>query len=161
MMVCPNCGRNVTDDSMQFCPACGFSFNQQPNQTYAQYQHGPQPYGYPAPPRKSVAIAVLLSLFIPGLGQLYVKKVKRGVSLIVTFIVLYAISSVITSEIAKNIDFTDRASVNNVITNPAFVVISLVTFGFWLFGMYDAYRMARKYDEAANHNDLARFQKEF
>ena len=161
MMVCPNCGRTVTDDSMQFCPACGFSFNQPPNQTYAQNQYGPQPYGYPAPPRKSPAIAVLLSLFIPGLGQLYVSKVKRGVSLIVTFIVLSVVSSVITSVIAKTIDLSDRASVNNVITNPAFIIISLVSVGFWLFGMYDAYRMAKKYNEAAIHTDLARFQKEF
>jgi hypothetical protein len=27
--------------------------------------------------------------------------------------------------------------------------------------MYDAYRMAKKYNQAAAHNDLARFQKEF
>ena len=92
---------------------------------------------------------------------MYVSKVKRGVSLIVTFIVLSVVSSVITSVIAKTIDLSDRASVNNVITNPAFIIISLVSVGFWLFGMYDAYRMAKKYNEAAIHNDLARFQKEF
>jgi len=161
MMVCPNCGKTVTDDTMQFCPACGFFFHQQMTQPYAPNHYGPQPYGYPVPPRKSAAIAVLLSFFVPGLGQLYVSKVKRGVSLIVTFIVLSVISSVITSVIAKAIDFTDRNSINTLVTNPAFIAISLVSVGFWIFGMYDAYRMAKKYNEAVMHNDLARFQKEF
>ena len=78
-----------------------------------------------------------------------------------TFIVLSVISSVITSVIAKAIDFTDRNSINTLVTNPAFIAISLVSVGFWIFGMYDAYRMAKKYNEAVMHNDLARFQKEF
>ena len=161
MMVCPNCGKTVPDDSMQFCPACGFSFNQQPNQSYAQSPYGPQPYGYQAPPHKSPGIAVLLSFFIPGLGQLYVSKLKRGISLIVTVIVLSVVSSVVTSVVAKSLDFNDPNSVNNLVTNPAFIAITLVSLGLWLFGMYDAYRMAKKYNEAVAHNDLARFQKEF
>ena len=161
MMVCPNCGKTVTDDTMQFCPTCGFSFTQQTNRPYPPNQYGPPPYGYRPYPRKSAGIAVLLSFFFAGLGQLYVGKIKRGIAYIVTFIVLSVISTVITTVLAKTMDYSDVASVNALIGNPTFIIISLVSLGFWLYNIYDAYRMAVKCNEASMRNDLARFQKEF
>ena len=157
MMVCPNCGRTVTDPTMQFCPACGFSFVQQPNQPYPPNQYGPQPYGYQKPLRKSAAIAVILSFLIPGVGQLYVGKIKRGIAYIVTAIVLSVISSVITT----SIDVNDINAVNDLVVSPAFIILALVSLGFWLFNMYDAYRVTKQYNEASMRNDLARFLKEF
>jgi hypothetical protein len=161
MMVCPNCGRTVPDDTMQFCPSCGFSFTQQPNQPYAPNPFGPQSYGYQGYQRKSVAIAVLLSFFFAGLGQLYVDKTKRAVSFIVTFIVLSIVSTVITTVIVKSIDYSDVSSLNSLFSNPAFLIITLVSLAFWLYNIYDAYRLAVKYNEASMRNDLARFRKEF
>ena len=161
MMVCPNCGRTVPDGTMLFCPSCGYSFTQQPNQPYAPNPYGPQPYGYRGYQRKSVAIAVILSFFFAGLGQLYVDKLKRGVSFIVTFIVLSIVSTVITTVIANSIDYSDVSSLNSLFSNPAFLIITLVSLGFWLYNIYDAYRLAVKYNEASMRNDLARFRKEF
>jgi TM2 domain-containing membrane protein YozV len=124
--------------------------------------YGTPPTGYLAyPRRKSVAIAVLLSFFFAGLGQLYVAKIKRGVAFIVSFIVLSVVSSVITTAIAKSINYTDVEAVRNLVSNPAFIAITLVSLGFWVFNMYDAYRMANKYNEASMRGDLARFEKEF
>lgn len=142
---------------MQFCPACGFSFTQQMNQPYAPNQYGPQTYGYPGYPRKSTAIALILSFFFAGLGQLYVGKIKRGIAFIVTFIVLSVLSSVITLDV----NYNDIDALNNLVTSPTFIAIMLVSLGFWAYNMFDAYRQARKYNDASVRNDLARFLKEF
>jgi hypothetical protein len=32
---------------------------------------------------------------------------------------------------------------------------------FWVYNMYDAYKLANKYNEASRRNDLATFQKGF
>jgi len=157
MMVCPNCGKTVTDDTMQFCPACGFSFNQQTYQPKAPNQYGPQPYGPPAYPRKSGVIALILSLFIPGLGQLYVNKILRGV----VYLVLYFGLSAASLALTMNVDYTDINALNNLISSPPFIVVSLASVGIWMFSMFDAYRLAKKYNEASMRNDLARFKKDF
>ena len=157
MMVCPNCGKTVTDDTMVFCPACGFSFTQQPNQSYPSNQYGPQPYGYRAAPQKSAGIAFILSFIIPGVGQMYVGKIKRGIAYLVTYVVLSIISSLIT----MRLDYNDIQAVKDLIVSPLFIGIILVSLGFWAFNIYDAYRLAKKYNEASRHNDLARFLKEF
>ncbi|HEY3420980.1 MAG TPA: TM2 domain-containing protein [Methanomassiliicoccales archaeon] len=156
-MVCPNCGKTVTDDSMQFCPSCGFSFTQQPNQQYQPSQYGPQPYGQPGYPRKSGAIAVILSFFFAGLGQLYVGKIKRGIAFIVTFVILSVFSSVLT----LNIDYNDINAVRGLLADGTFIIVILVSLGFWAYNIYDAYRQARKYNDASMRNDLARFLKGF
>lgn len=155
MMVCPNCGRTVTDESMGFCPACGHSFVQQPNQPYPQY--GPRPYGPSTYSKKNGAVAIILSFFIPGLGQIYVGKIKRGVAYILTAVLL----SVISSALTIGIDYNDIQAVNDFILSPSFIVLVLISLGFWLFSMYDAYRLTTKYNEASMRNDLPRFLKDF
>jgi TM2 domain-containing membrane protein YozV len=142
---------------MQFCPACGFSFTQQPNQPYAQNQYGPQPYGPQPYQHKSAAIALILSVLIPGLGQFYVGKIKRGIAFIATFVILTVMSTALT----MSIDYSDINAIKDLIGNPAYIIISLVSFGFWLFNLFDAYRQTKKYNEASVRNDLPRFLKEF
>ena len=157
MMVCPNCGKTVPDDTMQFCPACGFSFTQQPNQPYTSNQYGPQPYGYRGYARKSGAIALILSFFFAGLGQLYVGKIVRGIIYIVIYISLSAVSFMLT----MSVDYSDIDALNNLVSNPLFIVITLASLGFWVYNMFDAYRLAKKYNDASMRNDLATFKKGF
>jgi TM2 domain-containing membrane protein YozV len=160
MMVCPSCGRTVTDPSMGFCPACGYSFAQQPSQpyqSYAPYQYGPQPYARPDYPRKSMVIAFLLSFLVPGVGQLYVGKVLRGIVYILTLIALAAASFVLT----MNVDVNDVASINRAATDPLFILVTLASLGVWAFSLYDTYRLVNKYNEASMRNDLPRFLKDF
>jgi hypothetical protein len=142
---------------MQFCPACGYTFTQQPNQTYGPNQYGPQPYGPPASPRKSMAIAFLLSFLIPGVGQLYVGKIPRGIVYIIILVALSAASFALT----MNIDVNDIASINKVATDPWFIGVTLASLGVWAFNLYDIYRLVNKYNEAGMRNDLPRFLKEF
>ena len=142
---------------MQFCPACGFSFTQQPNQPYTSNQYGPQPYGYPQHPRKSVAVALILSFFFAGIGQIYVGKVLRGIVYLAIYAALYAASFAMT----LNLDYTDIDALRNLISSPGFIIVTLASLGFWAFNMFDAYRLAKKYNEASMRNDLATFMKGF
>ena len=157
MMVCPSCGKTVTDPTMQFCPACGFTFTQQSNQPYGPNPYGPLPYGPPTYPRKNVAIALVLSFLIPGVGQLYVGKIPRGIVYIAILAVLSAASFLLT----MNVDVNDVAAINRIIADPWFIGVTLASFGVWAFSLYDVYRLAIKYNEASMRNDLARFLKEF
>lgn len=157
MMVCPSCGRTVSDPTMGFCPACGYSFPQQPSQPNPSYQYGAQPYGPAAYPRKSMAIAVLLSFLIPGVGQLYVGKVPRGVLYLLVLVALTAASFVLT----MNVDVNDVASINRAATDPLFIGVTLASLGMWAFSLYDTYRLVNKYNEASMRNDLPRFLKDF
>ncbi len=140
-----------------FCPACGFSFTQQPNHPYPPVPYGQQQYGQPGYPHKSTAIALILSFFFAGLGQLYVGKIKRGIAFILAFVLLSVLSSVLT----LNIEYNDVEAIRGLLSNGAFIAIMLVSLGFWLYNMYDAYRQARKFNDASVRNDLARFLRQF
>jgi hypothetical protein len=108
-------------------------------------------------PHKSVAIAFVLSFLIPGIGQIYVGKIKRGIVYILLLIILYAATSALT----MNIDVNDVASVTKLISDPWFIGVTVASLGVWAFNLYDAFSQATKYNEASMRNDLARFLKKF
>jgi TM2 domain-containing membrane protein YozV len=65
---------------------------QQPPQPY-QYHQQPAPYGYPPAvtpyvKRKEPAVALLLSFFLPGLGQIYNGDVGKGIGMMFGFWIL-------------------------------------------------------------------------
>ena len=86
---CPDCGR-ACSISATSCPQCGRPFSnmtaqppvhQQPpmaGQAPAQI-HYYYPPPYPAPQVWSPGIAAILSLFIPGVGQMYKGRVAEGI----------------------------------------------------------------------------------
>jgi TM2 domain-containing membrane protein YozV len=63
---------------------------------------------------------VLLSVLLSGLGQIYLGQVKRGVAILVIGIVLTFIS---------------------------WLVFGLIAFIYWVWNVYDAYKLARRYNE--------------
>ncbi len=124
---------------------------------YAPSQYGPGPYERPAYPRKSLSIAFVLSFLVPGVGQLYLGKVPRGIVYIVTLVALSVVSFFLT----MNVDVNDVASINRVVTDPLFIGLTLASLGVWAFSLYDTYRLVQKYNDASMRNDLPRFLKEF
>ncbi len=82
MPFCPNCGKNIADNSV-FCPSCGYNIT---------------PTAVLLPPQKSREATGLLALFFGSLGvhDFYVGKVTQGViKLILTFTVLgYLVSAI-------------------------------------------------------------------
>lgn len=88
---------------------------------------------------------------------MYVGKIKRGIAFILAFVLLSVLSSVLT----LNIEYNDVEAIRGLLSNGAFIAIMLVSLGFWLYNMYDAYRQARKFNDASVRNDLARFLRQF
>ena len=98
--ICPEC--NVLIDGKETCKICAgiiASHNQ-------------------APAHKEPILALLLSFFIPGMGQLYLGNNDRGFKLIICAIVAWVLTAV--------------------------CIGLFIYLGIWLFGMYDAYTLAER-----------------
>jgi TM2 domain-containing membrane protein YozV len=74
---------------------------------------------------KEPVLALLLSFFIPGMGQLYLGNNDRGFKLIACAVVAWVLTAV--------------------------CIGLFIYLGVWLFGMYDAYTLAEK----INSGDIA------
>jgi TM2 domain-containing membrane protein YozV len=98
---CSNCGAEI-DEKAEICPKCGV----RAKQVLAQKE------------MKSSGIAVILSFFIPGLGQIYNGEIGKGVLFIIVGFLL-ALSMI--------------------------VLIGFILYPiFWIYNMYDAYKTAER-----------------
>jgi TM2 domain-containing membrane protein YozV len=104
----------------------GYQGYQQPQGPYgyapAPYQQ-PYPQGYPTQVMpKNAGLALLISFFIPGVGSLYAGKTNTGVIILIGYIVSWVLT---------------------------LVLIGIVgVFGFWIWGMIDAYQAAQAWNRA-------------
>ena len=99
---CPNCGEKI-DVKAEVCPKCGVRVKETP-----------------APPtdQKSAGLAVVLSFFVPGLGQIYNGQIGKGIG----FIIL-----------------------GGVLALTMFILIGFILYPlFWIYNLYDAYSTAEK-----------------
>ena len=99
---CPSCGEKI-DEKAEICPKCGVRVKELPAQPTVQ---------------KSAGLAVVLSFFIPGLGQIYNGQIGKGILFIIVGAIL------------------------------AFTMVVLIGFIlyplFWIYNLYDAYSTAEK-----------------
>jgi len=131
---CSRCG-NQAKEGAQFCDRCGAPLG-------GGYQ---QPYGQPSsftytyyPERKDPLIAVILSILLPGVGQIYVGRVLRGV-LILILLPLLSMASVVPV-------FFFSISVG-VGTFFAFSVLAtIIVLILYVWQIYDAYRLAEEHN---------------
>jgi TM2 domain-containing membrane protein YozV len=125
-------------------PSFGQAYQQQPpsqqpsfGQAYQQPQgqngYPPAPYQQPYPPAyaaplgmqvvpKNAGIALLISFFIPGVGSLYAGKTSTGVIILIGYIISWVLTIVIIGFVG--------------------------VFGFWVWGMIDAYQAAQSWNRA-------------
>ncbi len=76
-------------------------------------------------PLKNEGIAALASVILPGAGQIYVGKVKRGILMLVGWGILIVVSVML------------------------FWFLSWIpTTAAWAWNIYDAYKLAKQYNEA-------------
>jgi len=113
---CPNCGNPLQFENAEICMACGKRVQALP--TIPEKIRNP-------------FLAILFSFLFVGWGQWYNGKTGDGLKLFGLFLISYlfmAIFSVIMG------------------TNPLVLIIALilmvVIFGIWIYGMYDAYTTA-------------------
>lgn len=177
-MFCQQCGKSLSDNA-KFCDSCGTSLGGSPapggpsqpqyaapaQPQYApppQYQagnqnvpYGAQPvpaggYGYAPMPQKSLGLALILSLIIPGIGQMYVSKFGRGVAFLVGIVVLWIIDGVIWAAAwtsAWNYYYYTPVYDPTIAAIAGLFVILII--GFHIFAAYDAYKLAKQYNGAA------------
>jgi TM2 domain-containing membrane protein YozV len=82
---------------------------------------------------KSAAVAVFLSMVIPGLGQIYVKRVKRGIVIFLCFVLFFFIGGAFALSLALFLHF---------LMNLFFLVIVII----WGLNLLDAYRCATQFN---------------
>jgi TM2 domain-containing membrane protein YozV len=142
---CSKCGAMNTTDS-NFCVSCGASLappkkavpptTAPPPPPPPQYTPPPPPTtgtaSYPPPTqmtdaqlmtvRKNEALSVILTIILPGLGHLYLNKIKRGLVFIVISIIMWIIG--------------------------ATVILIPITVVWYLYAIYDSYQLTKKHNEA-------------
>ncbi len=89
----------------------------------------------PAPGRKEPIFAIILSFLFPGLGQVYNGQVKKGVILIIVYIVLW---------IGVFVVYLGGSLVTMGVGALCCMPIFIVPLIEWLYGMYDGYSVANK-----------------
>ena len=123
IVICPNCGKNTPEG--KFCESCGASV--QTTQTFQQ-PVAQQPVYTQQPAaavmqKKSAGVAVILSFFLPGLGQIYNGQIGKGIGMIILSVIFWLLSSIL-------------------IGIPFYIIL-------WVYGMYNAYSTANKINAGA------------
>lgn len=88
----------------------------------------------PRKPKRAPPVAAVLSLLVPGLGQIYAGKQERGASILVAGIIVGTLAL-----IWQTLFIAAR-------TNafwPYRVALSLYALAFWIWQVVDAYRQAK------------------
>jgi TM2 domain-containing membrane protein YozV/predicted nucleic acid-binding Zn ribbon protein len=107
---CLFCGAIIPVDAST-CPKCGRS---------VMAPSTPVNLGPPTPvKRRSVALAVFLSILYVGWGQLYLRQIRKGLILFVIGVFL-------------------------VVASYIFFAADVLYFMFWAYGLYDTYRSAKQ-----------------
>ena len=115
---CTNCGTELSEDA-KFCPECGISPTEQPN--YGQTRSLVKT-------NKSPLLAVILSFFLPGLGQAYLGLIKKGIILFIIAMIGGFLMSV---------------------TNLGYIFYLIA----WGYAMYDGYNSAEKINKGIEVED--------
>jgi TM2 domain-containing membrane protein YozV len=112
---CSNCGALI-DEKAEICPKCGVRVSEPPRIPIIQE-------------KKNVALAVVLSFLIPGLGQIYCGKVARGVGIFVLFMLIFSM-------------FVFASVLNPNSQDAAFPFLLWLLVYIW--NLYDTYKLAGK-----------------
>lgn len=134
-MYCPNCGQELTETA-RFCDRCGLRVGIHEEPGHA----GPDEYDMAAilVNKKSEGLAILLSFIITGLGQMYVGRIGRGIGLLVAQIVMSMLVMAIITPLLHSSPGVMLVFV---------LILMLAVLILWIFGMYDAYRLAKEHNQ--------------
>lgn len=123
-MYCQNCGSQLPD-SAKFCDRCGAKVGTDMERSNSNTEYNMASIMVN---KKSEALALILSLLIPGLGQIYNGQVSKGAMMIVAAIVCAVLTFV-------------------------FFPIGILYIVLWIYAMYDAFKDAKEYNQyLLSHN---------
>jgi TM2 domain-containing membrane protein YozV len=170
---CSHCNKDMI--SFRFCPVCGnppgpqSNTNQSdmtqaydPSQTSPlpnvfpqnnlynnNYQNNPYPNNSPSPYNdKSEFLAVILSFFIMGVGQMYTGRIARGIGILVLSIFLGIIFGILVFATMTSNSY----AYSNYNQNTSELVIFTIIFGIglfilWVWQMSNAHSLCHKYNQ--------------
>ena len=135
-MFCSNCGKEIgiTD---KFCPSCGSKVGVNVD---SGCNPSPSFNSYSKYPLKDAGIALILSVIIPGLGQIYCGKVGRGISILVASIILAPIIYFFTCAVFVATGSGTAAVIGLLATG-------LIGFAIWIWNILDARDVAKEYND--------------
>ncbi|MDO5853155.1 MAG: zinc ribbon domain-containing protein [Thermoplasmata archaeon] len=139
-MFCSNCGKEMPDGA-RFCPDCGWSASGPGAGTGRVDVNTAVMFN-----KKSEGLALILSLIIPGLGQMYVGRVQRGILMLALIVVMAILDYVGFIAVASVADGHTSPETAVVVALVALIVVGIVIIVLWIYGMYDAYRLAKEYN---------------
>ena len=123
-MYCQNCGSQLPD-SAKFCDRCGAKVGTDTERSNSNIEYNMASIMVN---KKSEALALILSLLIPGLGQIYNGQVSKGAMMIVAAIVCAVLIFV-------------------------FFPIGILYIVLWIYATYDAFKDAKEYNQyLLSHN---------
>jgi TM2 domain-containing membrane protein YozV len=93
---------------------------------------------------KSAGIAVVLSVLITGLGQMYVGKILRGICVL--------LGSVVIGSLAVLIFFVPIESFSLSGFVAGLIIYSAIGITYWAWNIYDAYKLANQYNDYVMKN---------
>lgn len=137
MAFCSRCGSQAKEGA-QFCDRCGaplgggFQSYSQGNQYTVSYTHRKD--------EKEPILAVILSVIIPGVGQIYCGNLGRGIGILVLLSLLSVVSFVPLFFIMDPMDFNFAGFM------ALNVIVSILALIIYIWQIYDAYRCAEKYN---------------
>ncbi|MHC1710147.1 MAG: zinc-ribbon domain-containing protein [Methanomassiliicoccales archaeon] len=140
MAFCSRCG-NQAKEGAQFCERCGAPVNAG-FQSYSQGNQTTVSYTYRKDEKEAI-LAVILSVLIPGVGQIYCGKIGRGIGILVLIGLLSVIGIVPLFFMMDpmNFNFAGFIALN--------VILSILTLIIYIWQIYDAYRCADNYNKTA------------
>lgn len=152
MPFCPSCGKEVSD-GVSFCPNCGRPLSQ------AKQIPPPQSavivLAEQKNPGLAAVLAIVLGIFgIWGIGHIYVGKLTRGIVLLVVGILV-----VVIGFFGIFVGFAFGIPLGAVTGGPAgalfaigtllvaFVVLVVAWIAGWIWQTYDAYKLAKQFNQ--------------
>jgi len=103
------------------------------------FQPNPQSYAYaPAIDRKDPLLAIILSFLIPGVGQIYVGRVLRGLVILLTLPVMSCFLTFVLYAAVMSSRFNGMVVVS--------ILATIIMIGFYIWQIVDAHRLAEEYN---------------
>jgi len=140
MAFCSRCGSQAKEGA-QFCDRCGAPVNAG-FQSYSQGNQTTVSYTYRKDEKEAI-LAVILSVLIPGVGQIYCGKIGRGIGILVLIglVSVIGIVPLFFMMDPMSFNFTGFIALN--------VILSILAFIIYIWQIYDAYRCADNYNKMA------------
>lgn len=156
---CSECGKAICDAcSMEingkvYCRSCTekLAGARSPAQVTPQAPPVVQnPLG-PAIPRKEPILALILSFFIPGLGHIYDGLIKKGITILVGYIVIWFLIFMFAMMTPSSTASSSSSSGSPFACCTCIFFLAMIAV--WIFGMYDSFVSAQRISRGEQVSD--------